>query len=136
MIALSQEYRTLAHTKGVFHKFTPARGKNCQILFLPTDTDTTHVCIDTENPIRISSECQMYAINNALGTCVGSLFLVNKKRINFEPRFFYVRETEAFSTLSTKAQTGLGGVYAYVDKDYNVMVTPALPTITDYVVLE
>lgn len=136
MIKLSSDFVNLKQTKGVFHKFALEKGKNCQILFLPLDSETSHVNLDIANPIRFSAECLLYPILNPLGTCVGSLFYVNKKRINFDPRFVFIRETENFSNSVCKQQTGLGGVNVYQDEDLNILISPHSPIITNLVVLE
>lgn len=136
MFSLNSNYFKLEAPRGVFLKYDPEKGKNCQVLYLDPDCNDKSVFIDSDNPVRYSAECTAYRILNSALICTGTLFVVNKRRINFDPRYFYVRETEEFDQPECVNKTGIGGVFIYKDVDCNLLVTPSTKVLSQLVVTE
>lgn len=134
MIKIGTEPFRMKLSPKVFHKLeTPRR---TQILFFPTALNDTELHLDIETKKSFSSECDFYPILNSVNNIVGSLFVVNRKKLNFSPLMFYVRETSDISNMEGEQIQGVGGTYVYCDEEKNVLVVPADPVVTDLTVLE
>lgn len=105
------------------------------ILFLRT-SPVGEVHVDKDSLKAYSAECHHYLINNLVGDVIGSLFIVNNKKMNFNPTHFYVRENVKLEQMSGHQTEGLGGVFIYSDDEGGIVVIPAHPPLTNLVVVE
>lgn len=110
------------------------RGRT-QILYLGESTKS-ELCIDTQNIIKWSSECVQYIVTSVSGRHIGSLFVVNAKKVNFNHSFFYVREYNEFATMQPVQTEGVGSVFVFRDEHMNVLIMPSSPVVTNLIVVE
>ena len=134
MIKLNTDTFRLSAKSRVFIKIESAR--RTHILFFPGAVPNTDLHLDLDSKRVYSPECLFYPILNPVATVVGSLYVVNKKKLNFSPTMFYVRETSELGQMEGEQLQGLGGTLVYSDEEQNVLVIPALPIVTDLTVLE
>lgn len=134
MIKIGNDTFRLKLAPRVFHKIeTPRRA---QIVFFPNNLRDTELHLGMEAKKSFSSECDFYPILNSVNNIVGSLYVVNRKKLNFSPLMFYVRETSELSNMEGEQVQGVGGTFVYCDEEKNVLVVPAEPIVTDLTVLE
>ncbi len=106
-----------------------------QILFLGSTTKS-ELSVDTSKVIKWSAECVQYVVVTLAGRQIGSLFVVNSRKVNFDHICFYVREYADFGTMQPVQTEGLGSVFVFRDEHRNVLVMPANPIVTSLIVVE
>lgn len=134
MIPLDGKHFTITAPSGQFVNIGTEKGRT-QILFLGTSTQS-ELCVDKSNVIKWSSECVQYIVTSTAGRHIGSLFVVNSRKVNFNHIFFYVREFTDFGTMQPVQTEGLGSVFVFRDEHRNVLVMPASPVVTPLIVVE
>lgn len=134
MIKISSDPFKLNVQSKIFVKLASPR--RTQIVFFPNALPKTDMYLDIEGKKAYSSECVFYPILNSVSAIVGSLYIVNRKKLNYTPTMFYVRETAELGTMEGEQTQGVGGTLVFSDEERNVMVVPSTPVITDLTVLE
>lgn len=134
MIPLDGSQFTVSVPIGQFITIGTEKGRT-QILFLGSVTKSG-LSIDTSKVVKWSSECVQYIVVSSAGRQIGSLFVVNSRKVNFDHIYFYVREHTEFGTMQPVQTEGLGFVFVFRDEHRNVLVMPANPIVTSLIVVE
>lgn len=109
-------------------------GRQHIALFYNSTLDYKDLTILVDTKMQHSVECVQYLIESDEETVVGSLFIVNAKKLILKQSSMTILDSTLSEMLQLKTES-FGGTYAYSDNEGSLLLVPDTPNINKFVVL-
>lgn len=103
-------------------------------LFFDKTLDWEYLEIDQESEYKHSSDCIQYLIKSIEDKVIGSLFIVNGRKLNFTHTHCSIIDSDLTETMVIQ-EYNAGGCVVYHDNEDTFLVIPHNPRINQFMVL-
>lgn len=110
------------------------KGRYHFVIFHDTTLDYDELMVLEDTEKRYSSDCIQYLIQSHEEKTIGSLFVVNSRKLNFDSNKCSIIDSDIEQNFA-QSDTALGGACVFGDKEDTFLIIPENPNTNPYMVL-